>query len=174
MSIAVVTIAIAVAVVSNLTDTFRLVFWNARTVPIHLGFLALGAGSTGILASILLRLLASGPRRGPKDKRRTAQPEFEEEPFRPVDRPFRAPEEPEEYEDPRDSDRSIEADREASQYENREASQRANAPVYDANYRVINVPKSPATPQPQVNSKLRPDGEDWGFDFEEDEGNNSP
>jgi hypothetical protein len=167
MSIAVVTIAIAVAVVSNLTDTFRLVFWNARTVPVHLGLLALGAGSTGILAGVVLRLLAIGPRRAPQKERRAAQPEFEEEPFRPVDRPFRDPvqdpEEPEEYRAPRDSHRSIQDDHDAVEHQKR-------ATVYDANYRVINAPKNPATPQPQVNSNLKPDGEDWGFDFEEDEG----
>jgi hypothetical protein len=157
MSIAVVTIAISVAVVSNLTDTFQLMFWNARTVPVHLGLLALGAGTTGILASVLLRLLAISPRRGPKEQRRTAQPEFEEEPFRPVDQPVRGLEEPEEYREPRESDRSIDENL-------------ANAPVYDANYRVIKAPKNPAAPQPQVNSKLQPDGEDWGFDFEEDDG----
>jgi hypothetical protein len=157
MSIAVMTIAISVAVVSNLTDTLRLVFWNARTVPVHLGLLALGAGSTGILAGVLLRLLAIGPRRSPQNERRAAQPEFEEEPFRPADRPVRDLEEPEEYREPRESDRSIDENL-------------ANAPVYDANYRVINAPKNPDTPHPQVNSKLQANGEDWGFDFEEDDG----
>jgi hypothetical protein len=45
---------------------------------------------------------------------------------------------------------------------------RENSTVHDANYRVIRAPKSPANLQPQVNSKLKPDEEDWGFDFEED------
>ena len=155
MSIAVVAIAIAVVVVSNLTDAFQLVFWTARTVSIPLGLLALGAGSIGILASVLLRLLASRPRREPKADRRAAQPEFEsepEEPFRPVDRPLREPEpaEPEEYRSPVVS--------------------KDKALVYDANYRVISAPKNPVTPKPQVNSKLKSDAEDWGFDFEEDDG----
>jgi hypothetical protein len=163
-SIAVVTITIAVAVVSNLTDTFRLVIGNARTVPIHLGLLALSAGCIGILAGVLLRLLAIGPRREPKTKRQAAQPEFEEESSRAVDQPAWDSEEPEEYRAPRNSDRSMDADFGTSQQEDR-----ANAPVYDANYRVINAPKNPAMPQPQVNSNLQPDEADWGFDFDEDD-----
>jgi uncharacterized integral membrane protein len=173
MSIAVVSIAIAVAVVSNLTNTVPLVFGNARTVPIPLGLLALSAGSTGILASVFLRLIATGSRRAPKAERRTAQPEFDEEPiladpqananeepFGSVDRPWREPAERFDR-----SDRSDDPDRAASQYENR-----TQAPVYDANYRVINAPPHPTAPQPQVNSKLKSDEEDWGFDFEEDDG----
>lgn len=173
MSITVVSIAIAVAVVSNLTDALRLEFGTARTVPIPLGLLALGAGSTGILSSVFLRLIATGSRRSPKAERRPAQPEFADEPsganqeaFRAVDPPWREPAEPEEYPLPRErSDRSNKAIGGAFQ-----AGNSGHAPVYDANYRVINAPKNPATPKPQVNSNLQSDEEDWGFDFEEDDG----
>jgi hypothetical protein len=164
MSIAAVAIAIAVLVVSNLTSLFPLVFLTARTVPISLGLLALAALSSGVLASIFLRLLATGKRQTRQDKkaeRRAQQNNFEAEPqeqefpFRPVDRTRR---EPELVED-ENLERPV-VDRGYS---------RENSTVYDANYRVIRAPQSPANSQPQVNSKLKPDEEDWGFDFEEDD-----
>jgi hypothetical protein len=154
MSIAVVAIAIAVAVVSNLTSLFPVVFLTARTIPMPLGLLALAALSTGISASVFLRLLVTGGPKTQRDKkaeRRAAQNNFpaepmeQEPPFRNVDRPLREPE----LEDTGPS---------------------ADSTIHDANYRVIRAPQAPPNSKPQVNSKLKPDEQDWGFDFDEEDG----
>lgn len=166
MSISAVAIAIAVLVVSNLTSLFPIVFLTARTVPIPLGLLALAALSSGMLASVFLRLLATGRRQNRQDKkaeRRAKQSNFEAEPqeqefsFRTAEADY-----------PRREPELVEDENLGPPVVDR-AYSRENSTVHDANYRVIRAPKSPANPQPQVNSKLKPDEEDWGFDFEEDD-----
>lgn len=170
MWISAVAIAIAVVVVSNLISLFPLVFLTARTVPLPLGLLALTALSSGMLASILLRLLATGRATTKRDKRaerRAQQDNFEAEqirggqeaPFRSVERPVDRPLHELELEEDEDLGPPID----------RRSSAQGSRTVHDANYRVIRAPQPPASPQPQVNSRLKPDEEDWGFDFDEED-----
>jgi hypothetical protein len=153
MSIVVVAIAIAILVVSNLNTAYPLVFLTARTIPIPLGWLASGALMSGVLASLLLRFLGTGRQTIPASKNRSKavadppsniadQPNFERSP---------QPERPAIDDEP----------------EFEVAPSQPRPSVYEANYRVIRPPQN--TPQPKVDSNLRPDNEDWGFDFEEDD-----
>jgi uncharacterized integral membrane protein len=151
MSMAVAAIALAVLVVSNLNTTYPLVFLTFRTIPIPLGWLALGAFSIGVIASLLLRLLRTGAR-SPKVKPEKSDFSVATDPVLERPRTQRVPAEPE-YEPEFYADEPRET--------------RPRPSVYEANYRVIKPP--PNAPQPKADSNLKPDSEDWGFDFDEND-----
>jgi hypothetical protein len=170
MAIVFLVIAIIILVVSNPLPALNLVFLGGRTVAIPVGLLCLGALGSGLAAALTIRTLllsyvASRVKtlKAKNKAKDLPSPEFAYQP--PLDE---APEDQEEY--PRDrlenyADRprpNLAAEREPVDAE-------PNV-VRDANYRVISPPKNtPATPKPQVDSTLKADSEDWGFDFDEEE-----
>jgi hypothetical protein len=154
MSMAVAAIALAVLVVSNLNTTYPLVFLTFRTIPIPLGWLALGAFGLGVIASLLLRLLRTGARSPIKPKKSDFSAATDPVLERP--RPYQVPSEPE-YEPEPEFYPPVDEPRE----------NRPRSSVYEANYRVIKPP--PNAPQPKADSNLKPDSEDWGFDFDEND-----
>jgi uncharacterized integral membrane protein len=149
MSMAVAAIALAILVVSNLNTTYPLVFLTFRTIPIPLGWLALGAFSIGVIASLLLRLLRTGAR-SPKVKKEKSDSAFVTDPV---------------LERPRTNQSPVEPEYEPEFYADEPRETRPS--VYEANYRVIKPP--PNAPQPKADSNLKPDSEDWGFDFDEND-----
>jgi hypothetical protein len=147
---------------SNLTPTLPLVFLGRSTVPIAVGTMVLGAIGSGLVISLILRLLMFGQR--PRRQTRPAATDFSYEPApnretrREFDRDYQ-PEIIDEEPARRRPQQAVEPDLDS------------NPPrdgVYDANYRVINQP-SPRTMPPEVGSNLRSDSEDWGFDFEDED-----
>ncbi len=164
-SIAIVCLAIAALILffSNLTPTLPLVFLGRSTVPIAIGSMVLGAIGSGLVISLILRLLMFGQR--PRRQRPTAA-EFSYEP---------APGSATDRESSRETGREFEPEIRDEEPPRRRP-QRSMDPdseppgVYDANYRVINQPtKQPSPMHPEVGSKLRSDSEDWGFDFEDED-----
>jgi hypothetical protein len=160
-AIASLVIALAILVVSNPTPTLSLLFLGGRTVPISVGLLCLAALGSGLLGALTLRSLlwsyvASGAKTIRSQTKTVEQPEFSDQ--SPM---AAAPEYPEEYH----RDRLDNYDRPQPNLESV-----PNDVVRDANYRVIRPPQNtpPASEKPRVESTLKPDSEDWGFDFDED------
>lgn len=168
MAIALALIVVLTIFFSNLAPALPLVFLGRSTVPIPIGLLFLGALSAGLITSLVVRLLmfwqrsakskkrpeepvefSYRPEPPPPDDWTTARPEQNIAPDRPrhdLPERFRAPEQftPPKYDRPPVSDY-----------------------VYDADYRVISQPDPNSAPV--VGSRLSPDSEDWGFDFDEED-----
>jgi hypothetical protein len=167
MTITSLVIVLLITFFSNLTPVLPLVFLGRSTVPIPLGMLVLGAFSTGLTTSLILRLLMFWQQ--PQKLRATKPEDFSYEPDPPNDRSWETARE-QQNTAPKPSRRKMPerlVEPEATSTKQFKYVPPADS-VYDANYRVISQPNTPAAP-PQVGSKLRSDNEDWGFDFEEEE-----
>jgi uncharacterized integral membrane protein len=168
MAIVLLIIACAILAVSNPLPTMQLAFLGRQTVPISLGLLGLAALGSGLAAGLGLRAAlwsyaASRSSKRSDKKRRIDQPETE----------FA-------YQPPQQLEEENIQDQPADRFDNysRPSPRPAAEPepqkniVHDANYRVINppqnTPNNPAT-RPQVDSTLKPDNQDWGFDFDDEE-----
>ncbi len=163
IAIACLTIAALILFFSNLAPTLPLVFLGRSTVPIAIGTMLLGAIGSGLIISLTLRLLMFGQR-----PRRQRPAEFSYEP---------APETATYRESDREFDQEIDPEFEPAHQDEKPRRRRPIEPdldptvldgVYDASYRVIKQP-TPRNAPPEVGSKLRPDSEDWGFDFEDED-----
>jgi hypothetical protein len=170
MAIVFLVIAIIILVVSNPLPVLNLTFLGGRTVAIPLGLLGLGALGSGFAAALTIRTLlwsyvASRVKtlKAKKKFQEQPNPEFVYEP--PLDA---APEYQSEY--PRDRlDNYADRPRPNTAAAREPVDAEPNV-VRDVNYRVISPPKNtPPAPKPQVDSTLKPDSEDWGFDFDEEE-----
>jgi hypothetical protein len=169
MAIIFVIIACAILAVSNPLPTIRLEFLGRQTVLIPLGLLGLAALGSGLAAGLGLRTAlwsyeASRSSKKSDKKRRIDQPEPE---FA-----YQPPQQLEEEtsQDQQPPDRFDNYSRPATR-PTAEPEPNKNI-VHDANYRVINPPQNtPNNPaaRPQVDSTLKPDNQDWGFDFDDEE-----
>jgi hypothetical protein len=174
MAIVFLVIALAILVVSNPLPALNLMFLGGRTVAISLGLLCLGALGSGLAAALTIRTLllsyvASRVKTLKAKNKDLPSPEFAYQP--PLEE---APAYEEEY--PRDRLDNYADSADARSERNRprpnltDEREPIDNVVRDANYRVISPPKNtPPTPKPQVDSTLKPDSEDWGFDFDEEE-----
>jgi uncharacterized integral membrane protein len=168
MAIVLLIIACAILAVSNPLPSMHLAFLGGQTVPIPLGLLGLAALASGLAAGLGLRgalwsYAASRSKKSDK-KRRIDQPEPE---FA-----YQPPQQLEEEtsQDQQPPDRFDNYSRPATR-PTAEPEPNKNI-VHDANYRVINPPQNtPNNPaaRPQVDSTLKPDNQDWGFDFDDEE-----
>jgi hypothetical protein len=170
MAIIFVIIACAILAVSNPLPTIRLEFLGRQTVLIPLGLLGLAALGSGLAAGLGLRtaLWSYAASRSAKksDKKRRIdhpEPEFAYQP------PQQLAEENIQDQPP---DRFDNYSRPASRPAAKAEPEPHKNIVHDANYRVINPPQNtPNKPEarPQVDSTLKPDNQDWGFDFDDEE-----
>lgn len=168
MAIVLLIIACAILAFSNPLPTMQLAFLGRQTVPIPLGLLGLAALGSGLAAGLGLRAAlwsyaASRSAQKSDKKRRIDQPEPE----------FA-------YQPPQQLEEETIQDQPPDRFDNysRPAPRSVAEPepnkniVHDANYRVIsppqNTPNNPAA-RPQVDSTLKPDNQDWGFDFDDEE-----
>lgn len=165
LAIALALIVVLITYISNLVPLVPLVFLGQSTIPISLGLLFWAAVAAGLLTSAIVRLLLAWqqpvrrqppaapaqfsypPTPDPDDDWIADQPEPEPPERFPAAAPFvpdRLPPEPSDSEPPSDY-------------------------VYDADYRVISPPPTSGSGAPVVGSKLSPESEDWGFDFDDEE-----
>jgi uncharacterized integral membrane protein len=170
MAIVFLIIALAILAVSNPLPMLNLAFLGRQTVPIPLGLLGLAALGSGLTAGLGLRValwsyVASRSQKSEKKLNRRqdqVKPEFSYQP------PLAAEETALDEPPDRFDNYSRPAPRPVA---NAEPEPDKNI-VHDANYRVIkppqNTPSNPAA-RPQVDSTLKPDNQDWGFDFDDEE-----
>jgi hypothetical protein len=171
MAIVLLIIACAILAVSNPLPTMQLAFLGHQTVPIPLGLLGLAALGSGLAAGLGLRTalwsyaasrsrsISKGASKKSDKKRRIDQPEPE----------FA-------YQPPQQLAEETSQDQPPDRFDNYSRQTAEPEPnkniVHDANYRVINPPQNtPNNPaaRPQVDSTLKPDNQDWGFDFDDEE-----
>ncbi len=180
MAIIFLAIALAFTAFSNPVPTVRLVFLGWQTVPIPLGFLGLAAVSSGLFAAIGLRValwgyVASRTRsiaKKVKIARKIENQDIEEqlEQLEPPEHNYQPPQ----Y-DPEDRKPASPMDKLRDRFDNYSRPPEKPEPepnlVRDANYRVITPPQDAPKPaaRPQVESTLKPDNQDWGFDFDDEE-----
>jgi uncharacterized integral membrane protein len=172
MAIVFLMIALAILAASNPVPSLHLVFLGRQTVEIPLGILGLGAMGTGLLAGLGLRvaLWSYAASRGKKTDRKSdrlknrPEPEFFDQPLAPE---FRADESPTDAAENRFDNYSRPSPRPTTKGEPEPG--KDNNVVRDANYRVISSPQPPPEVRPQVESTLKPDNQDWGFDFDDEE-----
>jgi hypothetical protein len=183
-------IALAIFTASNPLPTMRLVFLGWQTIPISMGLLGLAAVGSGLAAGIGVRVVlwsyvASRARsitEKAKIARKLENQDIEEQ-LEPPNYNYQPPQQfDQEDENPDSSPSSSIAsgaseafDRLRNRFDNYSRPQDKPAPepnvVRDANYRVINPPQNTPQPviRPQVESTLKPDNQDWGFDFDDEE-----
>ncbi len=184
MAIVFLVIALAIFAASNPLPSMRLVFLGWQTVPISLGLLGLAAVGSGLFAGLGLRValwgyVASRARsiaKKAKIARKLENQDLDEpleqlEPPSYNDRP--APQFDQEDRKP-DSPPSSPIDKIRDRFDNYSRPKEKPEPepnvVRDANYRVITPPQDASTAaRPQVESTLKPDNQDWGFDFDDEE-----
>jgi hypothetical protein len=181
MAIILLAIALVFTAFSNPVLAFRLVFLGWQTVPIPLGFLGLAAAGSGLVAGLGLRLalwgyVASRARsiaKKAKIARKLENQDLEEqlEQLEPPDYNYQ-PSQQFDRED-RKPDSPIDKIRDRLDNYSRPKEKPEPEPnvVRDANYRVITPPQDAPKPvaRPQVESTLKPDNQDWGFDFDDEE-----
>jgi hypothetical protein len=181
MAVIFLAIALVFMAFSNPVPALRLVFLGWQTVPIPLGFLGLAAVGSGLFAGLSLRValwsyVASRARslaKKAKIARKLENQEMDEplEQLEPPDYNYR----PSQQFDKEDRKPDSPVDKIRDRFDNYSRPKEKSEPepnvVRDANYRVItppqDAPKSAA--HPQVKSTLKPDNQDWGFDFDDEE-----
>jgi hypothetical protein len=174
MAVIFLAIALVFTAFSNPVPALRLVFLGWQTVPIPLGFLGLAAVGSGLFAGLGLRValwsyVASRARSLAKKAKiarklenqdleepleQLEPPDYNYQPSQQFDKEDRKPDSPiDNYSRPK------------------EKPEPEPTIVRDANYRVITPPQDSPKPvaRPQVESTLKPDNQDWGFDFDDEE-----
>jgi uncharacterized integral membrane protein len=174
---------LAILVLSNLSPPIAVTFFSRQTIALPLGLWLLGAIVVGFSSSVAVQFLVSFQQRRlltrlrqlERELDRSSEPELNFRSTNPAldddwgDAPSpRAEEEediyPEEEEDiyPEDDDEYPEPD--------------SRGEVVDAGFRVIRPPETDEPPlryTPPTDRSTSRDGEDWGFDFDEDEDDRS-
>jgi hypothetical protein len=184
MAVIFLAIALVFMAFSNPVPALRLVFLGWQTVPISLGFLGLAAVGSGLVAGLGVRAalwsyVASRARsiaKKAKIARKLENLDLEEqlEQLEPPDYNYRPSQQffQPEVETP-DLPPSSPIDKLRDRFDNYSRPKEKPAPnvVRDANYRVITPPQDAPKPaaRPQVESTLKPDNQDWGFDFDDEE-----
>jgi hypothetical protein len=185
MAVIFLAIALVFMAFSNPVPAFRLVFLGWQTVPIPLGFLGLAAVGSGLVAGLGLRValwgyVASRVRsiaKKAKIARKLENQDLEEqlEQLEPPDYRDRPSQQFDREEQKPDSPPSSPIDKLRDRFDNYSRPKEKPEPepnvVRDANYRVITPPQDTPKPtaRPQVESTLKPDNQDWGFDFDDEE-----
>lgn len=183
MAIIFLAIALVFMAFSNPVPALRLVFLGWQTVPIPLGFLGLAAVSSGLFAGLGLRValwgyVASRTRsiaKKAKIARKLENQDLEEpvEPLEPPDYNYRPSQQSDKEDRKTDLPPSSPINKLRDRFDNysRPKDQPEPGVVRDANYRVITPPQDAPKPaaRPQVESTLKPDNQDWGFDFDDEE-----
>jgi hypothetical protein len=181
MAIIFLAIALVFTAFSNPLPALRLVFLGWQTAPIPLGFLGLAAVGSGLFAGLGLRIalwsyVASRTRSIAKKAKIASklQNQDREEPLEQLEPPdynYRPSQQfAEEEEKP-----SSPVDKLRERFDNYARPKEKPEPepnvVRDANYRVITPPQDTPKPaaRPQVESTLKPDNQDWGFDFDDED-----
>jgi uncharacterized integral membrane protein len=185
MAIIFLAIALIFLAFSNATPAFRLVFLGWQTIPIPLGFLGLAAVGGGLLAGLSLRVLlwsyvvsrVRSLAKKEKIVRKLENIDIEEQ-LEQLKTPADYSQPSQQFE-PEDRKPNSPIDKIRNRLDNYsrprdQASDQSGtdpAVVRDANYRVIQPPQNTPKPEvrPQVESTLKPDNQDWGFDFDDEE-----
>jgi hypothetical protein len=190
MAIIFLAIALVFMAFSNPVPALRLVFLGWQTVPIPLGFLGLAAVSSGLFAGLGLRValwsyVASRTRsitKKVKIAKKLENQDLDEQPERleppgynyqpqQFDKEDRKPDLPPSSPITSGASEAINKLRDRFDNYSRPKEQPEPGVVRDANYRVITPPQDSPKPstRPQVESTLKPDNQDWGFDFDDEE-----
>ena len=181
MAVIFLAIALIFMAFSNPVPAVRLVFLGWQTVPIPLGFLGLAAVGSGLLAGLSLRValwsyVASRTRSLAKKAKIAKKLEDQDlveplEQLEPPDYNYQSLQQFDKEDQKPDSPIDKIRDRFDNYSRSREQPVTEPAVVRDANYRVINTPPNTPKPEvpPQVKSTLKPDNQDWGFDFDDEE-----
>jgi hypothetical protein len=179
MAVIFLAIALVFTAFSNPVPALRLVFLGWQTVPISLGFLGLAAVGSGLFAGLGLRValwsyVASRTRSIAKKAKIASKLENQDreeqlEQLEPPDYNNRPSQQfAQEEEKP-----SSPVDKLRDRFDNyaRPKEKPEQNVVRDANYRVIAPPQDAPKPaaRPQVESTLKPDNQDWGFDFDDED-----
>ena len=180
MAIILLAITLVLTVFSNPVPTLRLVFLGWQTVPMPLGFLGLAAIGSGLAAGLSLRAalwgyVASRMRsiaKKAKIARKLENQDLDEqlEQLESPDYHYQSSPQFTEEEKPRSP-----IDKLHDRFDNYARPSAKPEPdpsvVRDVNYRVITPPQNAPKPadRPQVESTLKPDNQDWGFDFDDEE-----
>ena len=181
MAVIFLAIALIFMAFSNPVPAVRLVFLGWQTVPIPLGFLGLAAVGSGLLAGLSLRValwsyVTSRTRSLSKKAKIAKKLEDQDlveplEQLEPPDYNYQSPQQFDKEDQKPDSPIDKIRDRFDNYSRPREQPIAEPAVVRDANYRVISPPPNTPKPEvsPQVKSTLKPDNQDWGFDFDDEE-----
>jgi hypothetical protein len=184
MAIVFLVIALAILAASNPLPAMRLVFLGWQTAPISLGIWGLAAVGSGLAAGLSLRValwsyLASRMRsiaKKTKIARKLEDQDIDEqlEQLEPPDYNYRPAQQFAKEAEKPDSPPDSPIDKLRDRFDNYSRPKEKPEPepnvVRDANYRVITPPQdSPKAARPQVESTLKPDNQDWGFDFDDEE-----
>jgi uncharacterized integral membrane protein len=189
MAIVFLVIALAILAASNPVPATRLVFWGWQTVPIPLGILGLAAMGSGLVAGIGLRgmlwsYVASRSRsiaRKAKIAQKSDNLDLDEprEQLEPPDFNYQPSQQFAKSAEKADTSITSGAneviDKLRDRFDNysrpKDKPEPETGVVRDANYRVITSPPDSLKPaaRPQVESTLKPDNQDWGFDFDDEE-----
>jgi hypothetical protein len=181
MAIVFLVIALAIFAASNPLPSMRLVFLGWQTVPISLGLLGLTAVGSGLFAGLGLRValwgyVASRARSIAKKAKiaRKLENQDLEDPLEQLEPPdYNDRPAPQFDQEDRKPDSPIDKIRDRFDNYSRPKENPEPEPnvVRDANYRVITPPQDAPKPaaRPQVESTLKPDNQDWGFDFDDEE-----
>ncbi len=180
MAVIFLAIALVFTAFSNPLPALRLVFLGWQTVPIPLGFLGLAAVGSGLFAGLALRValwsyVASRTRsiaKKAKIAKKLENQDLEEqlEQLEPPEYNYQPSQQFAKEEKP-DSPIDKIRDRFDNYSRPKEKPEPEPNVVRDANYRVITPPQDSPKPaaRPQVESTLKPDNQDWGFDFDDEE-----
>jgi hypothetical protein len=185
MAVIFLAIALILMAFSNPVPTLRLVFMGWQTVPIPLGFLGLAAVGSGLVAGLGLRValwgyVASRARSIAKKAKIARKLEDQDlnEPLEQLEPPdyYNQPSQQFAKEDSKpETPPSSPIDKLRDRFDNYSRPKEKPEPepnvVRDANYRVITPPQDTPKPaaRPQVESTLKPDNQDWGFDFDDED-----
>ncbi len=183
MAVIFLAIALVCMAFSNTVPVLRLVFLGWQTVPISLGFLGLAAVGSGLAAGIGLRIALWGYvasrthsiAKKAKIARKLENQDIEEqlEQLEPPDYNYRPSQQFDKEDDEEKPNSPIDKLRDRFDNYSRPREKPEPEPniVRDANYRVITPPQDAPKPaaRPQVESTLKPDNQDWGFDFDDEE-----
>ncbi len=185
MAVIFLAIALVLTAFSNPLPALRLVFLGWQTVPISLGFLGLAAVGSGFVAGLGVRValwsyVASRARsiaKKAKVARKLENLDLEEqlEQLEPPDYNYRPSQQFAKEDDQEKSDSPSPIDKLRDRFDNYSRPKENPEPepnmVRDANYRVITPPQDAPKPaaRPQVESTLKPDNQDWGFDFDDED-----
>jgi uncharacterized integral membrane protein len=179
MAIVFLVIALAIFAASNPLPSMRLVFLGWQTVPISLGLLGLAAVGSGLAAGLGLRVaiwgyVASRARslvKKAKISRKLEEKDLEE----PMAYNYQPDQQFANEDEKSNLPPSSPVDKLRDRFDNYSRPKEKPEPepnvVRDANYRVITPPQDAPKPaaRPQVESTLKPDNQDWGFDFDDEE-----
>ncbi len=184
MAVILLAIALVFMAFSNPVPLFRLVFLGWQTVPISLGFLGLAAVASGLFAGLSLRValwsyVASRARsttKKAKAARKLKNQDLDDQldELEPPSYNYQPSQQFAEEEDNPDALPSSPIAKLRDRFDNYSRPKEKPEPepniVRDANYRVITPPQdAPKPARPQVESTLKPDNQDWGFDFDDEE-----